>query len=110
MSEEEKSATDKAQRKERKGKRISAKGVFHRVYNAILGKAHAGEDVEVLKVMLTDLEAAFAKFQEKSDSYGELLDSVDEDEKGTLKGINDDLKDLYNELCIARASILKQEK
>ena len=36
--------------------------------------------IEVLSVVMVDLENAFTYFQEKSDQYGEVLDSDNEDD------------------------------
>jgi hypothetical protein len=67
-------------KKEKKKKRSTAKGSFHRIYNSLEQKISAGsESIEVLSVMLADLENAYDGFQQKSDEFGEVLDSENDD-------------------------------
>ena len=60
--------TEELSKKEKKKKRSTAKGSFHRIYRSLEQKiSDRCEPVEILAVILTDLENAYDCFKQKSE-------------------------------------------
>ena len=87
---------------EAKGKRKSAKGTFHRVYNVLLKEIDNGVETHVLDSLLKDLEEKYQKVEEKHELFLEVLESDNEADTIVEDGLSKDMTNMYNEVIKAR--------
>ena len=87
---------------EAKGKRKSAKGTFHRVYNVLLKEIDNGVETYVLDSLLKDLEEKYQKVEEKHELFLEVLESDNEADTIVEDGLSKDMTNMYNEVIKAR--------
>ena len=97
-------------KKTMKKKQATAKGKFTRIWNVFKAGEMRGDDVEVLKGGLKDMEEAYAWLEEKHADYIEELDSEEEGERPLIEESQKQMEEVYRQLNEGRSAVVALNK
>ena len=96
-------------KKTSKRSRKYAKGIFHRYLNTFNAQLRDGAEEDAIVTIMPDLERAYSEVEVKHNALLEHYDSEEEDgdnkDQVEVKGLNDDMDTMYQELCQARHDV-----
>ena len=93
--------------KEAKKKRATAKQKYHRIYNRMMQGLNGGDDEDVLKQILSDLERSYKEIEESNELLIETIDPPEDDDNDALiEKFENEMNTMYNELCEGRKVIV----
>ena len=93
--------------KEAKKKRATAKQKYHRIYNRMMQGLNGGDNEDVLKQILSDLERSYKEIEERNELLIETIDPPEDDDNAALiEKFENEMNTMYNELCEGRKVIV----